>query len=146
MSKQIECISNPFLSESKLNAESDSQAYHFHKTLPGYKPTPLVSLKNLSNQLGIQEILVKDESQRLGLNAFKVLGASYAMALEIQRMLGSNNTPLTYETIKKEHQAIKKMTFVTATDGNHGRAVAWSAKHFGCKLCNGFGNSKDAWS
>ena len=133
LSKQIECISNPFRSESKLNAESNSQAYHFHKTLPGYKPTPLVSLKNLSNQLGIQEILVKDESQRLGLNAFKVLGASYAMALEIQRMLGSKDTPLTYETIKKEHQTIKKMTFVTATDGNHGRAVAWSAKHFGCK-------------
>ena len=99
MSKQIECISNPFRSESKLNAESNSQAYHFHKTLPGYKPTPLVSLKNLSNQLGIQKILVKDESQRLGLNAFKVLGASYAMALEIQRMLGLKAVSYTHLTL-----------------------------------------------
>jgi len=134
LNKQIECIPNPYQSEdNKLCAKSNNEAYDFHKTLPGYEPTPLFNLRQLSNQLGLKGILVKDESQRLGLNAFKVLGASYAMALEIERILNFQNTSLTYEMLKTQGEAIKEMTFVTATDGNHGRAVAWCAKHFGCK-------------
>lgn len=83
----------------------------FHRTLPGYKPTPLVDLPALAAELGVARVLVKDESERLGLPAFKVLGASWACQQVLVRHPGAE--------------------LVTATDGNHGRAVARMAKHFG---------------
>ena len=85
----------------------------FHETI-GNKKTPLVKLPGLAKRLGIGNLLLKDESHRFGLNAFKALGASYAM----------------YRQIEKNPQ-IK--TFCTATDGNHGRAVAWMARKLGRK-------------
>lgn len=89
-------------------------ATEFHTSLPIYKPTPLIQLSNLSKKYNVGNIYMKDESHRFGLNAFKVLGASYAI----------------HQTLEKE-PAIE--TFCTATDGNHGRAVAWAAKKFGKK-------------
>lgn len=88
-----------------------SDSLSFHKSLNNYKPTPLVELKELAKQLGVGQIFIKDESHRFGLNAFKGLGASYA----IHKILEKNP---------------EIETFCTATDGNHGRAVAWSAKLF----------------
>jgi len=85
----------------------------FHETI-GNKKTPLVKLPGLAKRLGIGSLLLKDESHRFGLNAFKALGVSYAM----------------YRQIEKNPQ-IK--TFCTATDGNHGRAVAWMARKLGRK-------------
>jgi len=85
-------------------------ARRFHQSLPGYSPTPLVSAPELAAELGVGRVLVKDESSRLGLPAFKVLGASWAC-----------------------HQVLKDQpwaTLVTATDGNHGRAVARMAATF----------------
>ncbi|WP_438423435.1 diaminopropionate ammonia-lyase [Aquimarina macrocephali] len=86
----------------------------FHSSLPGYKPTPLVHLPGLSKKYNVGNIYIKDESFRFGLNAFKGLGASYAI----------------YQILKKKPQI---ETFCTATDGNHGRAVAWSANFFNKK-------------
>lgn len=83
----------------------------FHQSLPGYRPTPLVSVPGLATELGVGQLLVKDESSRLGLPAFKVLGASWACHQVLSRRPGA--------------------TLVTATDGNHGRAVARMAAHFG---------------
>jgi len=77
----------------------------FHATLPGYAPTPLAELPALASELGVGRVFVKDESFRLGLSAFKALGASWA----IHRILAAAPSPV---------------TLVTATDGNHGRAVA----------------------
>jgi diaminopropionate ammonia-lyase len=94
---------------SAPNSQSDSLA--FHRTLPGYAPTPLVELPTLAAELRVGRVLVKDESSRLGLPAFKVLGASWACAQVLARTLGAH--------------------LVTATDGNHGRAVARMARHFG---------------
>ncbi len=88
-------------------AEAEKAAA-FHRTLPSYSPTPLVALKNLAGLLGVSDIYVKDESQRFGLNAFKALGGSYC----IQRCM---------------EQKQQNCTFVAATDGNHGRGVAWAA-------------------
>ena len=99
MNKQIECISNPFIDKNKHTNQKNDQVYKFHKSLPGYKPTPLVNLKNYSSQIGIKNCLIKDESKRLGLNAFKVLGASYAMAHEIKEILGLEETELSYDSI-----------------------------------------------
>src|SRR5215470_7596130 len=86
-------------------------AYAFHRSLPGYAPTPLVPLPAIAAELGVGRVLVKDESSRLGLSAFKGLGASWACRQGRGRLPGA--------------------TLVTATDGNHGRAVARMAAHFG---------------
>jgi diaminopropionate ammonia-lyase len=88
-----------------------SAARDFHRGLPGYVPTPLVELPALAAELGVGRVLVKDESARLGLPAFKVLGASWACHQVLERQPGAE--------------------LVTATDGNHGRAVARMAAHFG---------------
>ena len=90
---------------------SPGDAHAFHQSLPGYSPTPLVPVPELAAELGVGRLLVKDESSRLGLPAFKVLGASWACRQVLQRRPGA--------------------MLVTATDGNHGRAVARMAAHFG---------------
>jgi len=106
---------------------------NFHESLPNYKPTPLVRLSSLADRLGIDELLIKDESQRFELNAFKVLGASYAIAKVLGNKLNLGDYELTYERILSEKSKFQEITFVTATDGNHGRAVAWAAEKFSCK-------------
>ncbi len=113
--------------------EASGKIHDFHKTLPGYDPTPLVKLSCLAGELGVSEILIKDESKRFDLNAFKVLGASYAMAKVIASELNLNLKNFTFQELSLHSKKINKLTFVTATDGNHGRAVAWAADKFGCK-------------
>ena len=103
-----------------------NQVVKFHQSIPNYSPTPLVPLKSLSEQLGVNSILVKDESKRFELNAFKMLGASYAIT-----SIDSQN--LTFQTLVENRAKFQNLTFATATDGNHGRAVAWCCKLFGCK-------------
>jgi len=102
----------PFNSTVKTLQSKNAQAFHY--TLKEYSPTPLVALDTLAEKLGLGKIYVKDESKRFGLNAFKGLGASFA----IQQLLQS----------KSEIEV-----FCTATDGNHGKAVAWAAKNSGKK-------------
>ena len=92
-------------------ASEPSGAFAFHRSLPGYAPTPLLSAPTLAVELGVGGVFVKDESSRLGLPAFKVLGASWACHRVLERHPGA--------------------MLVTATDGNHGRAVARMAAHFG---------------
>ena len=87
------------------------EAAAFHRSLPGYAPTPLVAVPAIAAELGVSRVLVKDESSRLGLPAFKVLGASWACRQVLERRPGA--------------------MLVTATDGNHGHAVARMAAHFG---------------
>lgn len=102
---------------------------NFHKTLPDYKPTPLVDLKNLAKHLGVKQLLVKDESKRFGLNAFKVLGGSYAMGKYIANTLNTKMDDLPFDKMisSETKEKLGDVTFVTATDGNHGRGVAWTA-------------------
>ena len=101
---------NPERVSKRLFTSSDNIGVvaDFHKTL-GNKETPLFKLDRLAHYLGIGKVFLKDESQRFGLNAFKSLGASYAMHKQIKK----------FPEIK---------VFCTATDGNHGRAVAWMAR------------------
>ena len=114
---------------SDFSYESAKIVNNYHKSFDIYKATPLVDLKNLANELGIKGFFVKDESYRFGLNAFKVLGASYAMAKFIAEKIGMDINKLTFDEITSESTRTKlgNLTFVTATDGNHGRAVAWTA-------------------
>tara|TARA_Y100001936_G_C16035133_1_gene648079 strand:- start:79 stop:1230 length:1152 start_codon:yes stop_codon:yes gene_type:complete len=133
LNKQIESIPNPYRFSGQSIKENSDTAYNFHKTLPGYLPTPLLNLRHFAQKIGIGDCYIKDESQRLGLNAFKVLGASYAMAEEIKKYVPEGQSNLSFESIKSHKTSIKDLTFVTATDGNHGRAVAWCAEQYGCR-------------
>ncbi|GCE35899.1 PLP-dependent lyase/thiolase [Sporomusaceae bacterium FL31] len=105
----------------------------FHNSFPQYSPTPLHSLPNLAEKLGVAGIYIKDESWRFGLNAFKVLGGSYAiarhMAEQLQRNI--NELPFAVLTSSQVKQQLGNITFATTTDGNHGRGIAWTARQLG---------------
>ena len=105
----------------------------FHQSFPEYSVTPLVELKSLAEELGVSNIFVKDESYRFGLNAFKVLGGSYAIAKEIGIRMGISEEELTLARLLQPdvQGQLGQLRFVTATDGNHGRGVAWTAKRLG---------------
>ncbi len=105
------------------------KAREFHKSFPQYKETPLADLSNLAKELGVGGIYVKDESYRFNLNAFKVLGGSYAMAKYLAEKLGKDISELPYEKLISDEVKNKlgDIIFYTATDGNHGRGVAWTA-------------------
>ncbi|MPM21343.1 Diaminopropionate ammonia-lyase [bioreactor metagenome] len=111
------------------------KAAAFHQSFSEYAVTPLVSLQNLAKNLGIRGFYVKDESFRFGLNAFKVLGGSYAMGCVMAARLGLDIGEVTIDRLKslEARERIGELTFVTATDGNHGRGVAWAASRLGHK-------------
>ena len=118
-----------FLSEKEVKGVRE-----FHATIEGYEATPLISLECLAEKLGVSKIYVKDESKRFGLNAFKGLGATYAIAKLLCEKLEVDIDKIGYNYFKlpEVKEKIKDMVFVTATDGNHGRAVAWAAAQLGC--------------
>ncbi|MDO5501857.1 MAG: pyridoxal-phosphate dependent enzyme, partial [Actinomycetia bacterium] len=103
-------FSNPWAREWSGSGAAPATR-EFHRGLPGYAPTPLIELPVVARELGLGELHVKDESSRLGLPAFKILGASWACHQVMERSPGAE--------------------LVTATDGNHGRAVARMARHLG---------------
>jgi diaminopropionate ammonia-lyase len=107
----------------------------FHRSLPGFRPTPLAKLDHLAEGLGVGGIRVKDESFRCGLNAFKILGASYALSSYLVRKFNHDFEKLTFGALQsqKSKSRIRNVTCITATDGNHGRAVAWAAQQLGCR-------------
>ncbi|OXS25703.1 MAG: diaminopropionate ammonia-lyase [Acetobacterium sp. MES1] len=107
----------------------------FHQSLPNYQPTPLVSLPALAKELSVGAIFIKDEAKRFGLNAFKGLGAAYAMATIIANYLHLDAGHLDYRdlTTPAARQKLKDLVFITTTDGNHGKGVAWAAAMFGCR-------------
>ena len=107
----------------------------FHKSFPMYAPTPLAQLPETAKMLGIGEIYVKNESYRFGLNAFKVLGGSYAIGNYLARRLGRSLSETGYDvlTSPETRKELGEITFITATDGNHGRGVAWTASTLGQK-------------
>ncbi|WP_419903385.1 diaminopropionate ammonia-lyase [Kiloniella sp.] len=105
----------------------------------GYKPTPLHSLESLAAELGIGDIFYKDEGPRFGLGSFKALGGAYAAGKVLQRELTKKlDIPVTLADIRNGRYAseAKEITLVSATDGNHGRSLAWGAQRFGatCKI------------
>ncbi len=105
------------------------KAKKFHMSFPQYSETPLVHLANMAQYLGVGDFFVKDESYRFGLNAFKVLGGSFAMANYIAQKTGRDISELDYQTLTSDQlrSEFGQATFFTATDGNHGRGVAWAA-------------------
>lgn len=119
-----------FLTEAIVN-----DVEKFHKSIEGYEKTPLVKSDNLARKLGVKNIFVKDESYRYGLNAFKGLGGLYAIFRIVCDKLNLDPSSTTFEDLQSEEikQKLKDIVFVTATDGNHGKGVAWAANKLGCK-------------
>jgi len=105
----------------------------FHESFPHYCVTPLVSLTKLADELGVGGIHIKDESFRFGLGSFKALGCTFAIASYIAQRLGKSIWELDYNTLPEAAKELGEFTFFAATDGNHGRAVAWAARELGQK-------------
>lgn len=112
-----------------LNLENIKKVQSFHASFPVYNATPLVEMKNTANELNVNNIYIKDESYRFGLNAFKVLGGSYAIGNYLAKKLKKDISELPYKKLVSDEirRELSEITFVTATDGNHGRGVAWTA-------------------
>jgi diaminopropionate ammonia-lyase len=104
-----------------------------HKALPGYRPTPLLRLHDLVGSVAIGRVYMKHEHQRFGLPAFKSLGASWAVYRWMREMVpeGLDQRWESFEQLRALAGQVGPLTLVTATDGNHGRAVAFVAKLFG---------------
>ncbi len=121
--------------DTKFTLSVADTARHFHESIPGYAPTPLIDLKNLAADLGVTSFYVKDESYRFGLNAFKGLGGSFCIASYLADKLALPIEELTFTKLQRPeiHEKIKDLCFVTATDGNHGRGIAWTAHCLGVK-------------
>ena len=118
-----------------MSPDNVSKARAFHKSFPQYSVTPLARLDGMAAHLGLGSLFVKDESYRFGLNAFKVLGGSFAMARYIAGEVGKDIGEINYDYLTGEQfrRDFGQATFFTATDGNHGRGVAWAANRLGQK-------------
>ncbi len=116
-----------------VSLEAAGATQRFHSGIPDYAPTPLAALPGLAKRLGVAEVRVKDESKRFGLNAFKALGGSYAIGQYLCEKLDIPLDENAFAALRSPQAAEKlgKITFVTATDGNHGRGVAWAAHVLG---------------
>ncbi|MGM9568432.1 MAG: diaminopropionate ammonia-lyase [Clostridia bacterium] len=118
---------------SPFSLEKAREVRAFHQSFPEYAPTPLIHLKDLAALLGVSGLYVKDESKRFGLNAFKGLGGSYGIGRCLGEELGIPAEDLRFDALTSEsvREQLGDRTFVTATDGNHGRGVAWAASRLG---------------
>ena len=134
MSEKIRWVANkmPKSEDAQLAVmalDNVAKAQAFHRGFPQYSVTPLAKLDGMAERLGLGGLFVKDESYRFGLNAFKVLGGSFAMARYIAQEMGRDVSEMTYDYLTSEQfrEDFGQATFFTATDGNHGRGVAWAA-------------------
>ena len=125
-------------SDSQRDVISTAKAAHAIediKTWPAYSETPLHSLAAMANDAGLGALWYKDESQRFGLKSFKALGGAYAVACQLQNVLEAQlgKRPSTADLLDGQYKdAVSKIVVSCATDGNHGRSVAWGAQMFGC--------------
>ena len=141
MSKTPVWVANNILSSdcskslTLMDVRTIKKVKGFHESFPQYSVTPLVALDSLANELGVGGIYIKDESYRFGLNSFKALGSTFALASFIADTVGRPVWELDYKalTSPKVKSELGEFTFFAATDGNHGRAVAWAAKQIGQK-------------
>ena len=126
----IRTLINPKAREILDGPYPDRTPLQFHRRIPGYEETPLVDAPKLAGALGVGKVFVKDESSRLGLPAFKVLGASWAIYKALEERLGDEGFGDWDEIgeLKKRLEPLRPLYLVAATDGNHGRAVARVAR------------------
>jgi len=116
-----------------FSEQTVDEIYAFQRSHPKYTKTPLVQLSNLSEKIRLGNVYVKDESKRFGLNAFKVLGGIYVVGKYIAEKLDLPFANLTIDKLlsKEVKERTGTLTFASATDGNHGRGIAWAARELG---------------
>lgn len=123
-----------FNEQTKLFSRSQvEKVYAFHKSMGSvYNETPLVGLNAFAQRNGISNVFVKDESKRGNLKAFKLLGGAYAVANCICRKLGVDIQDIDFNYLKSSEvkQKLGDLVFAAASDGNHGKSVAWAANEF----------------
>ena len=125
-------LANPLRRDDLGLPPASDEPRAFHRRLPGYRPTPLRDAPGLAERLGVARVLVKDEAERLGLPAFKMLGASWATYRALVERLGHKPGPWqTVPELARHLDPLRPLTLATATDGNHGRAVARMAALLG---------------
>lgn len=120
-----------------LNAAGLDTAKAVISAWPGYKPTPLIALPGLARAAGVMRLDYKDEAHRFGLKSFKSLGGAFAVARMLMRELPAytEQGKVTIDDLLsgRFRNVAGRLTVTAATDGNHGRAVAWGARMFGCR-------------
>ncbi len=119
-----------------LGAAAFAEAEREITAWPGYTPTPLVTLNGLAAALDLDAVHYKDEGQRFSLKSFKALGGAYAVLKVVRRELARQGIQIdgVRELLADKYRAVtKEITVCCATDGNHGRSVAWAAQMFGCR-------------
>lgn len=123
--------------ETALFSKAEVQKiYRFHLSMgSAYNETPLVALPAFAQSAGIRRFYVKDESQRGSLKAFKLLGGAYAVAGCLCKKLGRDISDVDFEYLKSAEvkRRLGDLTFAAASDGNHGKSVAWAAREFNQK-------------
>lgn len=126
---------NTKIASELLSEDEVQRAWNFHRSFDIYTETPLRNLQHLAEHLGISGFYVKDESYRFGLNAFKVLGGAYAIGRYLARELDMPIENLSFQKLQSAEvkRKLPPITFTSATDGNHGRGVAWAAQQLGQK-------------
>jgi diaminopropionate ammonia-lyase len=122
----IRALINPKSGEMPDVSPPGRSPLQFHRRLPGYEKTPLVDAPRLAAALGVGKVWVKDESSRLGLPAFKVLGASWAVYRALEERLGDDGFGRwdAIEDLGQNLEPLRPLSLVAATDGNHGHALA----------------------
>ena len=137
--KWLRAIPNPARRNEKgpdfLTPEATANVRRIHQGLDCYHPTPLVRLDGMAKKLGVRALFVKDESYRFELNAFKGLGGLYALTCVVCEELGLDLETTSFSDLQSPalRERVKRMVFVTTTDGNHGKGVAWAAGQLGCE-------------
>jgi diaminopropionate ammonia-lyase len=125
-------VANPLFDPGFVSDAPSRAALEVHRRLPGYTPSPLIELPEIAEDLGLERLWLKDESSRLGLPAFKILGASWAVVNAVLQRLGiTSDDWASIDELAELAAPLRPMTLACATDGNHGRAVARMARWLG---------------
>lgn len=132
------CPGNPWTGaqDAILSDSALAEARRVISSWQGYAPTPLVALPGLAARAGVASLHLKDESPRFGIGSFKALGGAYAVARVLATVASDRaGRVVTAEDIaaRAVPELVKDITVTCATDGNHGRSVAWGAQRFGCR-------------
>ncbi len=126
----------PDVLKAILDIADADHAYQEISKWPGYEVTPLEQLDGLASEIAIGKIWYKDEAGRFGLGSFKALGGAYAVFIQLKRVIKEQtgkSASIEAFNNKFYEDIISKIVVTCATDGNHGRSVAWGAQLFGCK-------------
>lgn len=124
-------VQNPLARGQGVQSPAPAEVLSFHRSLSGYAPTRLVDAPSIADALGVTRVWIKDESERLGMPSFKILGASWAAFRALCEHLDLPSTTAGIDALRQELASYQPLTLVAATDGNHGRAVAHIASVLG---------------